>query len=54
MIKLMQLLNLEVGKLGESSTNPTVNMAGKLEHDETHVIDFGATNHIVNNSNSFI
>nr|GLL16801.1 uncharacterized protein LOC109166102 [Ipomoea trifida] len=49
MNKLMQLLNSEVGKSGESSANPTVNMAGKLEHHETWVIDSGATDHIVNN-----
>nr|GMC68334.1 Integrase, catalytic core [Ipomoea batatas] len=33
----------------ESSANPIVNMAGKLEHHETWVIDSGATYHIVNN-----
>nr|GMD71467.1 Integrase, catalytic core [Ipomoea batatas] len=33
----------------ESSANPTVNMAGKLEHHETWVIGSGATDHIVNN-----
>nr|GLL46286.1 uncharacterized protein LOC109154743 [Ipomoea trifida] len=49
MNKLMQLLNSEVGKSGESSANPTLNMAGKLEHHETWVIDSGATDHIVNN-----
>lgn len=50
MNKLMQLLNSDVEKSGESSANPTVNMAGKLEHNETWVIDSGATYHIVNNS----
>nr|GMC80266.1 Retrovirus-related Pol polyprotein from transposon RE2 [Ipomoea batatas] len=42
-------LRMLVGKSGESSANPTVNMAGKLEHHETWVIDSGAIDHIVNN-----
>nr|GMD06150.1 Integrase, catalytic core [Ipomoea batatas] len=47
--KLFQFLNTDEDKFkhGGTSTNPTVNMAGKIDNKNWWVIDFGATDHIV-------
>nr|GMC62960.1 Integrase, catalytic core [Ipomoea batatas] len=47
--KLFQFLNTDEDKFkhGGTSTNPTVNMAGKIDNRNWWVIDSGATDHIV-------